>query len=151
MLFKNLPRATCTTGCGGLAYEADIAQLAERDYAMVEAPGSNPGIRSNRLIAGVLWHYGRARAPESAGAARMCAAGSPASCSETALSGVHRITLAPEHNRHEIPARALALPAAGAKDRSPRRAHASRVEIGRNDRAAPEPVTGNINTAPLTQ
>ena len=35
-------------------------------------------------------------------------------------------------------------PARDARTRSPRRAHASRVEIGRNDRAAPEPVTGWI-------
>jgi hypothetical protein len=33
----------------------------------------------------------------------------------------------------------------GYLDTSPRRAHASRVEIGRNDWAAPEPVTGNLN------
>jgi hypothetical protein len=37
-------------------------------------------------------------------------------------------------------------PARDARTRSPRRAHASRVEIGRNDWAAPEPVTGWISS-----
>jgi hypothetical protein len=37
-------------------------------------------------------------------------------------------------------------PARDASTRSPRRAHASRVEIGRNDWAAPEPVTGWISS-----
>jgi hypothetical protein len=65
--------------------QADIAQLAERDHAMVEASGSSPGIRSRHLMAGVLRHNGHACAPQSAGAARMCAAGTPVSCSESAL------------------------------------------------------------------
>lgn len=113
-----------------LAYEADIAQQVERDHAMVEASGSNPGIRSSiHLIAGVLRHNGRARAPESAGAAGMCAAGTPASCSETRLrEGL------PSHSRRSTTA--MGYP-------SPRRAHASRAETGRKDGAAPEPVTGN--------
>ena len=102
LLFNNLPRAACTTGCGGLAQEADIAQLAERDYAMVEAPGSNPGIRSKRLIAGVLRHNGRACAPESAGVARMCAAGDPHRAARSRLSEGQSFALASEHNRNEI-------------------------------------------------
>jgi hypothetical protein len=42
-------------------------------------------------------------------------------------------------------------PARDASTRNPRRAHASGVEIGRNDWAAPEPVTGWKSIASLTQ
>ena len=42
-------------------------------------------------------------------------------------------------------------PARDASTRSPRRAHASRVEIGRNDWAAPEPVTGWISFGGVAQ
>lgn len=62
----------------------------------------------------------------------MCAAGTPASCSETALWRPGA-ALALEHNRDGI---------SWTSTTSLRRAHASRAEIGRNDWAAPEPVTG---------
>lgn len=97
-------------------------------------PRSRPRVRSPvsapNLMAGVLRHHGHACAPQSAGAAGMCAAGTPASCSESAL---WRLT---PPSRWSTTAMRL--------NRSPRRAHASGVEIGRNDWAAPEPVTGNI-------
>ena len=47
--------------------------------------------------------------------------------------------LALEHNRDEI---------SHGSNPSPRRAHASRVETGRNDWAAPEPVTGPFHALP---
>jgi hypothetical protein len=58
-------------------------------------------------------------------------------CSETPHpTGCSRVGTAEVEMHHET--------------RSPRRAHASRVEIGRNDWAAPEPVTGwSIEPGPL--
>jgi hypothetical protein len=91
---------------------------------------ADTGIRSRHLMAGVLRHNGRATPLESEEVAGMCAAGTPASCSESTLW--RRSALASEHNRDEMTS----------PFKSPRRAHASRVEIGRNDWAAPEPVTG---------
>ena len=45
------------------------------------------------------------------------------------------------HHSFKVDTR-VRIPHATPEQRSPRRAHASRVEIGRNDWAAPEPVTG---------
>ncbi len=70
--------------------------------------GFEPRYPLQHLIAGVLRHNGRVRTPESAGVAGMCAAGTPASCSETAPSEGHAPALAPEHNRNEIPPASLA-------------------------------------------
>lgn len=66
-LFNNLPRDALRLLAPASRTQADIAQLAERDHAMVEASGSNPGIRSRHLMAGVLRHNGHACAPQSAG------------------------------------------------------------------------------------
>lgn len=90
-------------------------------------------LRFFHLMAGVLRHNGHACAPQSAGAARMCAAGTPASCSETALWWPGA-ALALEHNRDEI------------SWTSKQASSSSRfeAEIGRNDWAAPEPVTGTF-------
>jgi hypothetical protein len=63
----------------------------------------------------------------------MCAAGTPASCSESALWRISS-ALALEHNRDEI-------------SWTPKQASSSsrfEAEIGRNDWAAPEPVTGTF-------
>lgn len=131
LLFNKLPRDALPLWVPASRTQADVAQLAERDHAMVEASGSNPGIRSRHLMAGVLRHNGHACAPQSAGAARMCAAGTPASCSESALWRISS-ALALEHNRDEI-------------SWTPKQASSSsrfEAEIGRNDWAAPEPVTG---------
>ena len=72
--------------------------------------GFEPRYPLQHLIAGVLRHNGRVRAPESAGAAGMCAAGTPATCSGTALSEGPAPALAPEHNRNEIPPWLLCKP-----------------------------------------
>lgn len=81
--------------------------------------GFEPRYPLQHLIAGVLQHNGRVRAPESAGAAEMCVAGTPASCSETALSEGHPFALAPEHNRNGISSRrAAALRTAGSESES---------------------------------
>ena len=53
-----------------------------------------------------------------------------------------RVRLAGRGHRAFIPGTRVRIPHATPVNRSPRRAHASRAEIGRNDWAAPEPVTG---------
>jgi hypothetical protein len=100
LLFNKLPRTRLHNWVRcAFAPKADIAQQAERDHAMVEAPGSMPGIRSN-LIAGVLRHNGRACVPGSAGTAWMCAAGTPARVQRERFK--RGTALALEHNRNEI-------------------------------------------------
>lgn len=60
LLFNKLPRDAMRLLAPAPRTQAGIAQLAERDHAMVEASGSNPGIRSRHLMAGVLRHNGHA-------------------------------------------------------------------------------------------
>lgn len=87
----------------------------------------------------------------------MCAALGQAPCSETphptgcSRLGTaevdlqfRRVRLDGRGHRAFNPGTRVRIPHATPEQRSPRRAHASRVEIGRNDWAAPEPVTGWI-------
>ena len=71
-------------GSESLQIQADVAQ-----WESATMPRSRPRVRSPvsapNLMAGVLRHHGHACAPQSAGATGMCAAGTPASCSESAL------------------------------------------------------------------
>ena len=139
MLFNKLPRTRLHNWVQcAFATQADIAQQADRAHAMAEAPGSMPGIRSRHLIAGVFRHNGRACVPRRAGTAGMCGAGTPALAQREHITAGHR-------------ARAGAQPQWDLT-RSLRRAKALKAEIGRDDWAAPEPVTGwYFVFAPLTQ
>jgi len=92
----------CTTGCGARSHQADIAQQAERDHAMVEAPGSMPGIRSTS-------HCGCASAQRPSMRPWKRGDGRNVRCRDA--GGVQRerfkrgTALALEHNRNEIHAR----------------------------------------------
>jgi hypothetical protein len=94
----------CTTGCSAHSHSSGHGSTAERDHAMVEIPGSTPGVRCTPFHCGCASAPRPDMCPHRRGAAGMCAAGMPVSCSETAGRDT---ALAPEHNRNGITADAL--------------------------------------------
>lgn len=114
--------------------------MVERDHATVEAPGSIPGFRSIDVLSrasGISWRvcFGTTvmHAPHKCRGDWDVRRGDARVVQRVSALVVHP-TLALEHNRDEM---------SHETNKSPRRAHASGAEIGRNDWAAPEPVTGH--------
>lgn len=135
LLFNKLPRGLLLTESGASLHSSGCSSVEERDHATVEAPGSIPGIRSTRhLMAGVLRHHGHAAPHEVQGRPECAPRGRPRRAASQRFGGDPPSRWSTTAMRFQWTYRSA----------SPRRAHASRVEIGRNDWAAPEPVTGTF-------
>ncbi len=138
-LFDRLPQDCLGTGRRLVLHFADVAQQGERGHAMAEATSSRLVIRST---SGVSMHSEATRQ----------GVGGPGCARSLARSRAARHHIRRDARVWAQPKWIFSLvafvessnPARDTRSRSPRRAHASRAETGRNDWAAPEPVTGWI-------
>lgn len=120
---NKMPRGSAGTGrMRASQLFADVAQMEERDHAMVEAAGSNPAFRST---------FGCALAPPAARAVGPAKRGCARGRSPCAASAPGRLA---DHSRLDTAESGSPTPKSCALTR--------RAETGRKDWAAPELVTG---------